>query len=71
MENMQRMISQNIKKISNDKILKVIELGSYTESGHDSYKSLFQNIKTEYTGVDMRAGPNVDLVMTDPYVIPL
>lgn len=71
MENMQRMILQNIKKLSNDKTLKVIELGSYTEPGHDSYKNLFKDIRTEYTGIDMRAGPSVDLVMIDPYVIPL
>ena len=70
-ENMQRMIYENKNKLSSNRVLQVMELGSYTEAGHDSYKTLFKDIKTEYTGVDMRAGPNVDLVMTDPYVIPL
>ena len=71
MENMQRMISQNKNHLSIYEMLRVTELGSYTEPEHDSYRSLFKDLKTEYTGVDMRAGPNVDLVMTDPYVIPL
>ena len=47
-ENMQRMIYENKNKLPRDKVLQVIELGSYTETGHDSYRNLFKNIKIEY-----------------------
>jgi SAM-dependent methyltransferase len=45
----------------------VVDIGSYDVNG--SYKTLFPN--WSYHGADIVAGPNVDLVMENPYTIPL
>ncbi len=45
--------------------LKIIDLGS-TEIG-GTYKSIFDEEKWEYTGLDMMPGKNVDIVLSDPY----
>lgn len=36
-----------------------------------SYRSLFDESRFEYVGIDMAAGPGVDLIVTDPYKIPM
>lgn len=45
--------------------LKVLDIGSYDVNG--SYKALFPNEEYEYCGLDMAPGPNVDVVMENPY----
>lgn len=48
-----------------DKI-KVLDIGSFDMNG--TYKELFNNWgNVEYTGCDMSAGPNVDIVLKDVY----
>jgi SAM-dependent methyltransferase len=49
--------------------LHIFDIGSYDVNG--SYKDLFLNEHWNYTGIDMRAGPNVDKVMTNPYKLPI
>ncbi len=51
-------------RIKKDKI-KVLDVGSYDVNG--SYKHLFTDEKFEYTGLDMEKGPNVDIVLQNPY----
>lgn len=45
--------------------IKVLDVGSYDVNG--SYKSIFPEQKYVYTGLDMCAGPNVDVVPEDIY----
>lgn len=44
---------------------RVLDVGSYDING--SYKQLFNPDCFDYTGMDMEAGPNVDLVLKNPY----
>jgi SAM-dependent methyltransferase len=46
--------------------LKVLDIGSYNVNG--SYKELFDDSKFEYTGLDIEKGPNVDIVVKNPYI---
>ena len=43
----------------------ILDVGSYDVSG--SYRSLFNNAKWEYIGLDIVPGPNVDIVAKGPY----
>lgn len=45
--------------------IRVLDVGSYDVNG--SYRSIFQSQKYVYTGLDMCAGPNVDVVPKDIY----
>lgn len=45
--------------------IKVLDVGSYDVNG--SYKPLFDKKKYHYTGLDMAAGPNVDIVLPSAY----
>jgi len=45
--------------------LQIVDLGSYDVNG--SYRSLFANPPWFYRGVDVNAGPNVDVVLGNPY----
>ncbi len=45
----------------------VVDIGSCDVNG--SYRAIFPNFR--YIGIDAAAGPNVDLVATDPYRYPL
>ena len=51
----------NIKKPN----ISVLDVGSYDVNG--TYKPIFNNVKYNYTGLDMEAGPNVDIVLETPY----
>lgn len=44
---------------------KILDVGSYDVNG--SYKSLFDGMNIQYLGLDIEAGPNVDVVMESPY----
>ena len=43
----------------------VLDVGSFEING--SYKSIFSDYNCKYTGLDFQDGPNVDLVVDDPY----
>lgn len=47
------------------KEVRVLDVGSYSVNGN--YKSLFARTKAKYVGLDLIPGPNVDLVVKDPY----
>ena len=49
--------------------LSIVDIGSYDVNG--SYKQFFLHPAWQYTGVDLAAGPNVDVVLTSPYRLPL
>lgn len=46
--------------------LQVLDVGSYDVNG--TYKPLFDG--DDYTGCDIVGGPNVDIFMREPYVLP-
>jgi SAM-dependent methyltransferase len=48
-----------------NQVLKIADLGSYDVNG--SYRSLFSESAWFYQGLDVSAGPNVDIVLNDPY----
>lgn len=48
--------------------LKIADIGSYDVNG--SYRPLFENPGWHYQGLDLAAGPNVDLVLSSPYRLP-
>lgn len=59
-ETMTRFVETRLR----DRIgLRVLDVGSYNVNG--SYRDLFAN--HVYVGADIRPGPNVDLVLPDPY----
>ena len=51
--------------------LDILELGSGTSPNQtQTHRSLLTDIEHSYTGVDVREGNNIDIVMTKPYTIP-
>ncbi len=48
-----------------DRKIRVLDVGSYDVNG--SYRHLFVDDKFEYFGLDMEKGPNVDIVLKNPY----
>ncbi|MFC5743969.1 methyltransferase domain-containing protein [Dyella tabacisoli] len=48
--------------------LSVVDIGSYDVNG--SYRTLFGNAKWSYQGIDLEAGPGVDIVLSSPYRLP-
>jgi len=61
---MQWFVENYASKIKQSRV-KVLDVGSYDING--SYKHLFNEKKYIYTGLDMEDGPNVDLVLKNPY----
>lgn len=49
--------------------LHVFDIGSYDENG--TYRPLFTRPGWTYTGIDLSAGPNVNIVLASPYRLPL
>ena len=47
--------------------VRVLDVGSFKFDGHRCYRPLFTDIKADYVGLDMADGPNVDLVVENPY----
>ena len=47
----------------------VYDIGSLSIGG--SYRPIFENRGWRYQGIDIEAGPNVDIVLEDPYLLPL
>lgn len=51
-----------------DKQLEILDIGADDLNG--SYRPLFSNPKWKYTGIDLTAGKNVDIILVDPYQFP-
>jgi len=66
MQHMERLVQQYLPY---DNQLTILDIGSYDVNG--SYKPLLTSPKWSYTGIDLAAGPNVDLALTSPYQLPL
>lgn len=61
---MQWFVDNYASKITKNN-LKVLDVGSYGVNG--TYRSLFNDSKYHYVGLDMENGPNVDIVLENPY----
>lgn len=62
MKRMEWFVNNYIPK---DRHIRVLDVGSYNVNG--CYKPLFKGLDCEYVGVDIEKGPNVDVVLEDPY----
>lgn len=56
---------QKYLRARGDEPLVILDLGSQDFNG--SYRSLFERPLWRYVGVDLAPGPNVDVVLRDPY----
>ncbi len=65
-EHMADLVARHLPK---DQRLRIIDIGSYDVNG--SYKPLFAGPSWHYVGVDLSAGPNVDVVLNSPYQLPM
>lgn len=61
---MQWFVKNYASKIAKEDV-RVLDVGSYDVNG--SYRYLFDDSKYHYTGMDMDEGPNVDIVLRNPY----
>ena len=64
-QHMQRLVSTYLDRA---RPLAAIDIGSYDVNG--SYRTLFDAPGWRYTGVDLEAGPGVDVVLSSPYRLP-
>ena len=51
--------------VPKDKRVKILDLGSYNVNG--CYRTLFDGYNVDYIGADIANGPNVGIVLSDPY----
>src|ERR1700682_759183 len=65
-QNMQSLVARYLEPTTP---LRILDIGSYDVNG--SYRPLFDRRNWHYTGIDLEAGPNVDLVLSSPYHLPL
>lgn len=65
-QNMEKLICRYLDPT---KPLAVFDIGSYDVNG--SYRPLFDKPGWSYRGIDLAAGPNVDIVLETPYRLPL
>ena len=61
-QQMQRIVG---KYLDPKMLLNILDIGSYNVNG--IYKPLFQWTNWKYTGADISAGPNVDVVLDEKY----
>ena len=61
---MKWFVETYVSRMSGDEI-KVLDVGSYDVNG--AYRQFFSGDRYRYTGMDMAKGPNVDLVLENPY----
>jgi SAM-dependent methyltransferase len=55
--------------LSEHQPLSIVDIGSYDVNG--SYRPLFAKPDWSYVGVDLEAGPGVDVVLESPYTLPM
>jgi SAM-dependent methyltransferase len=61
-DNSYRLVREAVGKYLNPEVeLKVLDVGSRDVNG--TYRPIFDKPKWKYTGIDMEAGPNVDIVV--------
>ena len=65
-QHMQRLVATYLRP---DQALHALDIGSYDVNG--SYRTLFGQPQWRYTGVDLEAGPGVDVVLDSPYRLPM
>lgn len=58
-----------VERLDRSRPLRVLDIGSYDVNG--SYRTLFDAPAWSYTGVDLEAGPGVDIALQSPYRFPL
>ncbi len=64
------LIERYLRNQSHKK-LTIIDVGSYqTDEMNSSYRTLFSEPGWKYLGVDISAGPNVDIVLPSAYTFP-
>lgn len=66
LQNMEKLVGRYLDP---SRALSVLDIGSYDVNG--SYRPLFNQPGWRYRGVDLAAGPNVDIVLETPYRLPL
>ena len=49
--------------------MQIVDIGSYDVNG--SYRQFFRAMAWNYRGIDLEAGPGVDIVLKSPYRLPL
>lgn len=65
----QHVIRMRDSYVRHSSSLTTLDIGSYSSTG--GYRSIFNgNVGWTYTGVDIRPGPNVDVIMEEAYKIP-
>ena len=57
-----------ILRLDRNASLRILDIGSYDVNG--SYRTLLDAPNWTYTGVDLEAGPGVDVVLKSPYHLP-
>lgn len=65
-QNMEKLVGRYLDPA---KSLTVFDVGSYDVNG--SYRALFDKPGWQYRGIDLAAGPNVDIVLDSPYRLPM
>lgn len=65
LDHVQRLVAQYLDPAAP---LRIADIGSYDVNG--SYRPLFEQPRWQYSGVDLLAGPNVDVVLQSPYRLP-
>ncbi len=65
LQHMQRLVATYL---SPDQAIHAVDIGSFDVNG--SYRTLFGQPRWRYTGVDLEAGPGVDVVLESPYRLP-
>ena len=48
--------------------LKILDVGSFDKTGNYNYKMVLNEKKWSYTGLDLREGNNVDIIIENAYL---
>lgn len=65
LEHVERLVDKYLHAAA---VIKVVDIGSYDVNG--SYRQFFNRPNWTYVGVDLAAGPNVDVALKSPYLLP-
>ncbi|MCA0425587.1 MAG: methyltransferase domain-containing protein [Proteobacteria bacterium] len=61
-------LEQYKSEMPSDRPIKVLEVGSKSYHDQDTYRGLFPSPEYIYTGLDIEAGNNVDIVPANPFI---